>query len=113
MGSELRSPRMSLPVACALDGNEASARVAEWTRLTEAALLRRERVDTGIRLTFRPDPEVAEELGRLIELEGRCCAWMSFAVKDEGDLVVDVGATDETGRRALEEIFAVPDDALS
>jgi hypothetical protein len=100
--------RMMLPIACTLDGAEAAARVSAWKQLTDAALLGRERTGAGIRLTFRAGAGVAEQLERLIELEGQCCAWMSFDVTDGDGLVVDVSAPDDTGRRALAEMFSVP-----
>jgi hypothetical protein len=97
-----------------LDASEAPARVDAWRELVEEALLDRERAAGGVRLTFRSEPGVAERLARLIELEGECCAWMSFTVRDEGHVIVDVTAEGEMGRRAVAEMFAVrrpPDGA--
>jgi hypothetical protein len=109
MGNEpAMSARMALPVACTLRGNEATTRVATWKQLMDTALLDRERVGGGIRLTFRAESGVAETVARLIELEGECCAWMSFAVRDDDDLIVDIGADDAMGRQTLAEMFGVP-----
>ena len=101
------APGMALPVACSLNEQELEARVGDWGKLVDRALVDREPTHRGIRLTFSSIPGIADEVARLIELEATCCAWMSFTVEHDAELVVDVSAADEIGRRAVREMFGV------
>ena len=48
----------------------------------------------GLRLSFRPEPGVEEELRRLVAVENDCCSWAAWAVETvAGAPVLDVRST--------------------
>lgn len=57
-----------------------------------------ERVETayGLRISFRPESGVEEELGKLVAVENACCSWADWTVEATGDqIVLDVRANGE------------------
>jgi hypothetical protein len=67
-----------LPVACTLTAREREERRAGL--LTELRRFRREArwLPDGVVLDYAPEPGVIAALGRLIELESQCCAFLRF-----------------------------------
>jgi hypothetical protein len=48
----------------------------------------------GLRLSFRPEPGVEEELRRLVVVESECCSWAAWTVETvAGAPVLDVRST--------------------
>jgi hypothetical protein len=95
-----------LPViACSLTTDELPERRRRWRALTDRALAERTTIPAGVRLSFRPEPGVEEELVALAELERDCCGFASFDVNASPDRVtLDVtGAGD--GVAAVRELF--------
>ena len=82
-----------LPIACTLD---ASA-LAERSDVLLPGLARRAGDvcwrDNGVRLTFRSDAELLEEITRVIAAESHCCRFLRFALVVEpgnGPVTLDV-----------------------
>ena len=65
---------------CTLSDSELQDRGAAWRKLWSSGLLSRERIPGGIRL--RAEPGAAVALGRLVELERECCAWIDYETGD-------------------------------
>lgn len=96
---------MSLPIACSLEEQELADRVSAWASLFEESLIHRSSSATGVRIQLRSAPDVLQRLEELIELEAKCCAWMSFTIAGEDELTVDIHADDAFGQQAIRETF--------
>jgi hypothetical protein len=98
-----------LPViACSLTPVELPERRRRWRALTDRALADRTAIDAGVRLSFRAEDGVEEELQALAELERDCCGFASFDVSASGDhLTLDVTSVGE-GVAAARELFLQP-----
>jgi hypothetical protein len=77
-------------IVCTLSKDELSDTRSAWQKLFRTALLVREEIPGGIRLTFNDGS--AEALRQLIEIERECCRWITFeldgpavAMTAEGD----------------------------
>ena len=86
-------------VACTLTPDEHQQVSSAWQALFRRALIVREAVAGGIRLTFAPDAE--NELRRLIEIEAECCSWVTFAL--DGSSVTMTA--DGIGEQAVREMW--------
>ena len=95
-----------LPViACSLSAAELPERQARWRALMEGALAERGPSPNGVRLSFRPEPGVLEELRALAELERECCGFAAFDVRaSDGRVTLDVTSTGD-GIPAVRQLF--------
>ena len=80
------------PIACTLTAADLAAQAGRWERLIARAMTERAETADGLRLSFRPEPGVEEELRRLVAVETECCAWAAWAVDTSagGAPVLDV-----------------------
>jgi MYXO-CTERM domain-containing protein len=82
--------------ACSLTASAAAERAERWHRLLDRQLLSRTATPGGLRVVFRSDPGVADELDALVEAERECCAFLGLSVeRSEERLVLDVAAPAE------------------
>jgi hypothetical protein len=82
------------PIACALGRSDLATQRERWKRLSAEAGLARVETPDGLRLTFRDEPGVAEELEALVAVERDCCAWADWSVaRDERVLAMHVSST--------------------
>lgn len=96
------------PVACFLDGDSYRKRVARIRALMERALLSRERRDTSVRLRFRLDTGVMEELESLAALERECCPFLMLELeKSQSEAVLSIAGPDDS-TALLDEAFGGP-----
>lgn len=94
-----------VPVACALTTADLAAQSGRWQRLAARAMIERAETAEGLRICFRPESGVAEELRQLVAVENECCRWARWMVETEsGQIVVDVRSTGE-GIAALHGMF--------
>jgi hypothetical protein len=95
-----------LPViACSLTGEELPERRARWGELIERALTDRTEIAAGVRLCFRAEQGVEDELQALAELERGCCGFADFAVSASDELVtLDVTSSGD-GVPAVRQLF--------
>ncbi len=88
---------MSEPVACLLSGFELEQRLAE---ISAAG---RDAVRVGDELYFPADAATRERLEAIIAAESRCCAFLSFDLRESGDeLVLGIAAPAEAEPIAAE-----------
>lgn len=92
----LRTSVTTVPIACSLGAGDMADRLADWQAVTDH-VVRREALDSGIRLLFDDDPPLGD-IARLAAAEYECCPFFAFA------LTVDSRGT------AL-EVTAPPDGA--
>ena len=94
-----------VPVACALTSADLAAQTDRWGQLITQAMTVRTETAHGVRLSFRPEPGVEEELRALVAVEVECCPWADWTVETNAQLVVlDVRSTGE-GIAALHSMF--------
>ncbi len=82
------------PVACTLTTAGLAAQASRWERLAARAMAERTETRYGLRLSFRREPAVEEELRMLAAVETECCAWADWTVETSaGQIVLDVRST--------------------
>ena len=82
------------PVACSLTAAGLAGQSSRWARLAARALTGRAETVHGLRLSFRPDPGVEEELRHLAAVENQCCRWATWTVDTPaGHIVLDARST--------------------
>jgi MerR family transcriptional regulator, copper efflux regulator len=93
------------PVACTLTSAGLTAQADAWKLLIAGAMTEYTQTADGLRMTFRPEPGVEEELRRLVAVERECCSWAAWVVEtDAGAPVLDVRSAGE-GIAALHGMF--------
>jgi DNA-binding transcriptional MerR regulator len=81
-----------LPIACTLEPDAVTDRIAAWHQALEHALVRTTAADGARRIEF-DDVLPLTELACLVEAEQRCCAFFSFTIfSDQRGLVLEVRA---------------------
>ena len=92
-------------IACSLSDEAFRERRALVRASLRPHVVRRERFDGGLRITFADAHPVAAELERFLDLERRCCGFLSFAVTaQESGLVLTV--TGPPGAGPILDAFA-------
>lgn len=82
------------PVACTLTSAGLAAQAGSWKRLIARAMTGCTQTADGLRMSFRPEPGVEEELRRLVAVESECCSWAVWTVEtNAGAAVLDVRST--------------------
>jgi hypothetical protein len=95
----------SVPVACSLSTQGLAEQAARWARLAARALTGHTKTATGVRLDFRPEPGIEEELRTLVAVETQCCPWATWTVRASATrLALDVRAAGD-GATALHGMF--------
>ena len=101
--------RTRVPVACTLDSADQLGRLDAWRELL-ANVTGREPLDSGVRLTFPPDPLLAGRLGALAAREQACCAFFTFALRLDADgLALDVTAPEDAAT-IVADLFGTPSE---
>jgi hypothetical protein len=79
---------MSRPIVCTLGPGQLATQVERWTKLYAEAGTERLMTADGLRVSFRPDPTVEEELRALVAVEVECCRWASWSIDARSDALV-------------------------
>jgi hypothetical protein len=92
---------MSEPIACSLSGPELEE------RLEEISAAGRDAVRVGDELHFPADAATRERLEAIIAAESRCCAFLSFELRESGEeLALSISAPKEAEPIAAELLNA-------
>jgi hypothetical protein len=92
-------------IACILTTDDLAQQRDRWHALASKAFVAREETHDGLRLAFRNDPGVAEQLERLLEVERECCAWADWQLeRADTEVIVDVCSRGD-GVAALHAMF--------
>ena len=87
-------PDGAVPVACTLTPVGLAAQAGRWERLIARAMTERTETADGLRVSFRPERGVEEELRGLAAVENQCCPWAAWAVETNARAtVLDVRST--------------------
>ena len=93
----------SLPIACTLTPGDLRERLALIRQLTAEALLGHERY--GLVLALRYAPAALERVRAMVASEQRCCAFLTFEVREQPDVVHVTITAPENARNAADELF--------
>jgi hypothetical protein len=86
----------AVPVACSLTSAGLAEQSDRWQQLAARAMTQRTETAHGVRISFRPEPGVEDELRQLVAVENECCPWAGWRVQtDAGQIVLDVHSTGE------------------
>jgi hypothetical protein len=110
-----------VPIACDMSTaqDKPDERLAEYGRLFQRALLRRERRDDAVVFSFRADHETRQTVEDLAHREAACCPFLDYRIETVGDELIWTIANPVTGdERAsvdagLDAVYALPDHAGS
>jgi hypothetical protein len=113
--------RIGTPVACDMSTAEDTPdeRLAEYGRLFERALLRRERRPDAVVLWFRADAGTRAAAADLARREAACCPFLDYRVETVGDEVVwtttnvVTGAERASADAILDAFHALPESDAS
>src|SRR6478736_3987676 len=72
---------MTEKIACTLGANNLAALGERWRAARREAGLGRQTTPRGLRLEFRADSGVEDELRALVAVESECCAWATWTVE--------------------------------
>lgn len=98
--------RLSTVIACTLGKDDLRTQAECWRRLHRDAGLGINGREDGVRLRFRDEQAVDEELRALVAVETDCCAWALWEIRREaGELVLDVSST-PAGAAVLQSMFS-------
>ena len=93
----------SLPIACRLTPGDLRGRVGLIHALTVEALVGYDR--DGLALTLRYAPAAAERVRAMVASEQHCCAFLTFDVQEQSDVVHVTITAPESARDAADELF--------
>ena len=93
-------------VACSLTSAGLAVQADRWRRLADAALDERVETADGLRIAFRPEPGVYEELRQLVAVENECCPWAQWIVRAADVQVVLNVRAENAGVAALHSMFS-------
>jgi hypothetical protein len=96
-----------LPMACSLQGAEVAKRGELIRRIAEAGVERADRGEEGVEFRFRPVPGLRDSLQELIELEGECCPFLEFQLRERPDALTLTVRGPDGASSALDAIHAV------
>jgi hypothetical protein len=95
----------SVPVACSLTAAGLAEQAGRWVRLATRAMTGYTKTADGLRLGFRPERGIEEELRALVAVETQCCPWATWTVQATATrLTLDVRAAGD-GVTALHGMF--------
>lgn len=90
-------------VACCLSAREYQTRIAWIQDLTRRALRSDARDDLVLRLYYVP--EVYDEVQRMVELERRCCSFLTFDLDQRPDALCVTITAPEAVRDSIDMLF--------
>ena len=76
-----------MQIACTLSSAGLAAQAGRWERLVARAMNCTQTAD-GLRMSFRPEPGVEDELRELVAVENDCCSWAAWAVETDAEATV-------------------------
>lgn len=95
----------TIPVACTLNAADLAAQAGRWEQVMARTLTERTEITDGVRLGFRDEPGVEDELRQLADAESRCCPWATWTVRKATHEVVLVVRSTGAGIATLHAMF--------
>lgn len=102
--------RTNAPIACTLAPADYRARIAAIQNLARCSLRGIRRGDLSLSLSYAPD--AADQVHAMVEQEKACCAFLTFAQREDAAGIHVTITAPETARGSAELLFAefVPPD---
>jgi hypothetical protein len=95
---------MEIPIACNLSDSELRERRETILNFFRQSPGQSETLAAGLAFSFQPSSEVLTRLAQLLDLERRCCPFLTFRIVVEaGDLPIRLGVT---GAAAAKKVIA-------
>ncbi|MFL5926674.1 MAG: hypothetical protein ACJ77E_07045 [Gaiellaceae bacterium] len=95
-------------IACTLTAAGLATQSKRWQQLRGRAMIDRVETAHGLRISFRSEPGVEDELRELVAVEKGCCSWAEWTVETSPErIVLDVRSTGE-GTATLHSMFTGP-----
>jgi hypothetical protein len=94
------------PIACSLDADELKQRLAEISTVGGAALRDVQSMPSQAILRFAAGDETRQRLAAILAAEARCCAFMTFELRDEADAIVMTISAPEGAELVLDDLVA-------
>jgi hypothetical protein len=91
------------PIACTLGVGDYKERLAQIAALARDALRSHER--DGLVLHLRYDAAAADRVEEMVRRERDCCAFLTFALREEGEEIVVTISAPEEARVSAETLF--------
>jgi hypothetical protein len=95
---------MDQPIACSLPSADYAERRAHIDDITRSALLAREPIESGARMTFAAEAEA--ELRELIAAEAECCSFLRMELSRSGEALALEVTGPKDAQPIIEELFA-------
>jgi hypothetical protein len=67
-------------IVCTLDSAGFATQAARWTQVLARGAIDYVEIEGGIRVQFRAEPGVEQELRELVAVESECCSWAAWVV---------------------------------
>jgi hypothetical protein len=97
---------MEIPIACNLSDSELRERRQTILNFFRQSLLKVRPLPLGLAFSFPPSSEVLTRLAQLVDLERRCCPFLTFKIVVEaGELPIRL---ELTGTAAAKKVIAEP-----
>ncbi len=93
--------------ACTLPEPELRRRGRDWKALIDEALVEKVPVPGGVRLTFRPERSVVEDLVGLVYAERECCGWASWTLTSSAEAAVLAVTAEGEAAATVRSLFGV------
>jgi len=93
----------TLPIACTLTPGDLQERLGLIRALAAEALWGHDR--NGLALTLRYAPHAVERVRAMVANEQHCCAFLTFDVREQPDIVHVTITAPENARDAVDELF--------
>jgi hypothetical protein len=93
-------------VACTLNGDELKQRLAEISAVGGDALRDVQSMPSETILRFAGGDETRERLAAIVAAEARCCAFMSFDLRDEAGSIVMTISVPDGAELVLDDLVA-------
>jgi hypothetical protein len=81
----LAAKSLNLPVACTLTGPELQERRRTVLQQLRSAVVEVMELETGYAYCFPSQPELLDELAKLVGLERQCCPFLTFRITIAAD----------------------------
>jgi len=95
---------MEIPIACNLSDSELRERRQTILNFFRQSLLKVRPLPLGLAFSFQPSSEVLTRLAELVDLERKCCPFLTFKIVVEaGDLPIRL---EVTGTAAAKKVIA-------
>src|ERR1700739_1104635 len=93
-------------IACTLSSSCLAAQARRCEQLIAQSMTEYAETADGLRLSFRPEPGVAEELRSLVAVENECCSWAAWTVETDAEATaLDIRSSAEGGLATLRAMF--------